>query len=87
MDFTFLSEKCIKLKDIAMKIGKREFNIKINFQSQDEIGELGRSFNEMIENESLFSTLKTNSLKSIEPYTMDAIGEKWKHYLFKVLQD
>ena len=43
----YISNPIIKLKDTATEIGKGNFKINLEIQSNDEIGELGMSFNRM----------------------------------------
>lgn len=45
----FLSQRIIKLKDFAAKVGAGDLNDRININTKDEIGSLAASFNEMVE--------------------------------------
>ncbi len=45
-----ITKPIIKLRNVAVKIGKGEMNEKIKIKSRDEIGELSRTFNKMVAN-------------------------------------
>jgi len=45
-----ISEPIIKLRNATKKIGEGKLNTQIKIKSKDEIGQLGKSFNQMIQN-------------------------------------
>lgn len=60
-----ISLPIIKLKDAAVKIGKAEFDTKIEIHSKDEIGFLAQTFNEMVDNLKTTTTSIDNLKKEI----------------------
>jgi signal transduction histidine kinase len=64
-----ISEPLYKLREVALEVGKGNLDKKVDIKLRDEIGELGKAFNKMIDD------LKETQAQLIQAEKMGALGQ------------